>query len=982
MRKALLIFFASLFFFPAFAQKYQFSGKVLEKGTDVPVEFATVVMADKELWAVANAKGEFVINGVSRGKTKVEISCLGYAPTTFEIEITKDLKGVTYYLSVDDLTLESAVVTAKENTNSATTSRQIDRTALEHMQMVNISDISSLLPGGVSTSTGKLTNSTEAFQIRSDETSAVASFGTAVELDGVRLSNNAAYSSVSGVSTRNIASSNVESIEIITGVPSVEHGDMTNGIVKINTRKGKSPWMITAMTSPNTKQLSLSKGFDLGSKGGVINASAERTTSVQDLASPYTTYQRNAFSLLYSNSFGTLGQPLRFSFGLSGNVGGYDRSADPDSFMNTYSKSKENTIRSNFSLNWLLNKSWITNIELTGSLVYSDNFSSYSDNRSSSSSTSSLHGMEEGYFVSTPYSSNPNAEVILRPAGYWYEVSHGDNKPLDYNLHLKINWAHDFGGIVNKLKLGLHFTGSGNLGEGFYYEDLSKAPDWRPYPYKDIPFVNNLAAYGEENINIPIGNTTLNLVGGVRSEWTMINNSGYGTVNSLSPRFNAKYSIIKYRRSRILRELSVRGSWGVAVKLPSVSILYPTPSYYGKQVFAPGTTADGSSFYAYYILPRQIEYNPDLRWQKAQQSEVGVEMDIAGIKFSLAAFYSKTLDSYFTYSEYEPFTYKWTDQRNLEKKCPIPSSDRLYSIDRETGVVTVKDITGKLPDQTLEYTEKNTFVSKTKVTNEVSPTIRQGIEWVIDFGQIQALRTSIRMDGTLYKYRSVNENIVQSYNSSRTMADGITPYQFIGYYVGSSSGTSNGSESVKLRNNVTLTTHIPQARLIFTLRLESSLYRYDRNLAEYSGGQIAWPMSGNEKIPSGTEFYDIRGHVVKYPLYYSTFEEPNILIPFLEEYLWAKENNKKLFSELDAMINKTGYTHLFLKNVFSPYFAANISVTKEIGKIASLSFYANNFFYSTMRFKMSASGTDASLFESTSYIPKFYYGLTLRLKIQ
>lgn len=314
--------------------------------------------------------------------------------------------------------------------------------------------------------------------------------------------------------------------------------------------------------------------------------------------------------------------------------------------------------------------------------------------------------------------------------------------------------------------------------------------------------------------------------------------------------------------------------------------------------------------------------------------------------------------------------------------CPIPSSDRLYSIDRQTGVVTVKDITGNVADQTLAYSEKNTFTSKTKVTNEVSPTIRKGIEWVIDFGQIPSIRTSIRMDGTLYKYRSINENIVQAYQTNRTMSDGITPYQFIGYYVGSSSGTSNGSESLKLRNNITFTTHIPKARLIFTLRLEGSLYRHDRNLAEYSGGQIAWPMSGQEKTPSGTEFYDIKGHVVKYPLYYSTFEEPNIQIPFLEEYLWAKENNKRLFSDLDAMINKTGYTYTYLKNVFSPYFSANISVTKEIGRIASLSFYANNFFYSTMRFKQSASETDVSLFESSSYIPKFYYGLTLRLKIQ
>ena len=78
-------------------------------------------------------------------------------------------------------------------------------------------------------------------------------------------------------------------------------------------------------------------------RGGVINASAERTTSVHDLASPFTTYQRNAFSLIYSNSFDAFGQPIRFSTGVSGNIGGYDKSADPDSFMETFEKVKENT---------------------------------------------------------------------------------------------------------------------------------------------------------------------------------------------------------------------------------------------------------------------------------------------------------------------------------------------------------------------------------------------------------------------------------------------------------------------------------------------------------------------------------------------------------------------------------------------------------------------------------------------------------------
>ena len=180
--------------------------------------------------------------------------------------------------------------------------------------------------------------------------------------------------------------------------------------------------------------------------------------------------------------------------------------------------------------------------------------------------------------------------------------------------------------------------------------------------------------------------------------------------------------------------------------------------------------ADGTAFCALYSS-RQIEYNPDLNGRRHSRARRELKRISQALKFP-GGVYSKTLDSYFTYNEYEPFTYKWTDQRSLEG-CLIPSSERLYSIDRKTGVVTVKDITGKVPDQTLAYTEKNTFVSKTKVTNEVAPTVRKGIEWVIDFGQIPAIRTSIRMDGTLYKYRSTNENIVQSYQTNRTMSDGM-----------------------------------------------------------------------------------------------------------------------------------------------------------------------------------------------------------------
>ena len=60
--------------------------------------------------------------------------------------------------------------------------------------------------------------------------------------------------------------------------------------------------------------------------------------------------------------------------------------------------------------------------------------------------------------------------------------------------------------------------------------------------------------------------------------------------------------------------------------------------------------------------------------------------------------------------------------------------------------------------------------------------------------------------------------------------------------------------------------------------------------------------------------------------------------------------------------------------------SANLSVTKEIGDHVSLSFYANNFFNNMKMVHSSQTDTETSLF-SSGYIPNYYYGLSLRLKL-
>ena len=80
------------------------------------------------------------------------------------------------------------------------------------------------------------------------------------------------------------------------------------------------------------------------------------------------------------------------------------------------------------------------------------------------------------------------------------------------------------------------------------------------------------------------------------------------------------------------------------------------------------------------------------------------------------------------------------------------------------------------------------------------------------------------------------------------------------------------------------------------------------------------------------------------------------------------------------MVLKSPTNYFFNPNRISPYFSANIQITKEIGKFATISFYAHNFFNNMGKVKFSENHMETSLYES-GFIPQFTYGLSLRLKL-
>jgi hypothetical protein len=489
--------------------------------------------------------------------------------------------------------------------------------------------------------------------------------------------------------------------------------------------------------------------------------------------------------------------------------------------------------------------------------------------------------------------------------------------------------------------------------------------------------MSNVGVYIEDNFLLHLPNEgSLNVIAGVRNDNTVIPGSAYGVTSSISPRFNVKWNVFsgKGRGDRFLRELSFRGGWGVASKQPSFAVLYPAPGYFDLEVFRSTAAADNTVYQAYYLMPQTIEYNPNLRWQRDHQAEVGVDMNLGGAHISLAGYYTRTIGAYREIETYKQFSYYYTGP-NAVQGNPIPAEDRTFSINGD-GVVTVHDKTGTLPSTPLDGITRNQFLASYTMDNDDNPVTRAGLEWIIDFPRIKPINTTIRFDGNYYVQRSVYSDYLPYYLNNRMSADGSL-LKYMGWYYGGHN-TSNGSESRSVKANLTFTTNIPKVGMVLSLKLEGNLFTYSRTLSERADGSARSYVLADKTDPlsfiEGKSIYDEEGYTVFFPEAYSSFEEPDKQIPYLQALRDAKENDPELYSDLaQLLITNTTDNYTYMKDYLSPSFNAHFSVTKEIGKVASISFYANNFI--NMQNRVYSTRTKSWL----TMNPSVYYGLTLRL---
>ena len=223
------------------------SGIVLDKASREPIIGATITIAgSKDIAAVTDIDGHF--SATVPGKATITISYIGYK------SLTTEAHDGEYLIESQTNALGEVVVTAQES-QKLSTSSVIGRQAMDHLQPSSFGDMMELIPGGRAQDPHLTSPSTIALREAGggDANYATSSLGTSFMIDGAPISTNANMQRVSGASDseslkrdftnqgvdmRSISTDDIERIEIVRGIPSVEYGDLTSGLVKIERKRG------------------------------------------------------------------------------------------------------------------------------------------------------------------------------------------------------------------------------------------------------------------------------------------------------------------------------------------------------------------------------------------------------------------------------------------------------------------------------------------------------------------------------------------------------------------------------------------------------------------------------------------------------------------------------------------------------------------------------------------------------------------------
>lgn len=890
------------------------SGKVVSASDGSAVEFAVITFSPSKMYTTTDSQGNYSLSGIPAGDVTVSASFLGMENLSKETKVASGKSSVVdFSLTEVSFRMDEVTVTATRGEAGQATSSKISRQAMDHLQASSLNDVMSLLPGVAVSNSGL--SSAQSLTLRGNVNGSAStslsmnSLGTSVIVDGAPVSNNANLQILSpaisssnlnaiggaspntGVDIRSISTDNVESVEVIRGIASVQYGDMTSGAVIVKSQAGASPFIIRLRTNPNIWQVSASKGFQT-EKHGSFNVSGDYAYNTDKLTASYLYYQRMNTKLLWSKSFKELNTNTSLEFNYSKDTQDYN----PDMAASDIAQGAENIggrLSTNGHLN-IKNAGWLKSLDYNIAGSYTDKKSFYETTASNAMSlystamSNSIVGNipggeiydENGKAITSWSSGDEKASATVMPYSYF---SHYDIYGKEINAYAKItaNFFAQFGhNLHNGIVTGADFKTDGNVGKGLVFPEGTPplrsignaSSGFRSRKYSDIPFINQFGLFAEDNLVWNAGDRDVSLVAGLR----------YDRINGkqvLEPRTNVSVEIIP-------DVFDIRGGWGISAKAPTALYLYPQNAYYDALLYSnmhSGLTADEE-----VVVSKTTVFdtsNPDLQIATNRKAEIGFDLTIAKrYKLSVTA-YDERMNNGYSYS----------------------SDFSCWHLVPVTQYVVASKNTGEKP-VLKEGSTYNKFFSYNKPLNN-SVNHSQGVEFELDFGRIEAIRTAFYMNGA-YTY----------------------------------SGSSNKGEAFSSREN-TLTPGVYNIGV------------YEPNLVTYMGESFLTTFRAVHNIPKLGFVISLTAQVSWFDKVWSKYGDDEMFIGYLswkDGQYYDFDPAKKDDPEFAYMFPPLSSTRKTAEKT-QPYLMMNINISKEIGDWLTASFYVNNLLNSRPKYESKKS---------------------------
>ncbi|MBN2366024.1 MAG: TonB-dependent receptor, partial [Calditrichaeota bacterium] len=571
----------------------QLAGKIIDvkSGSGIPDALIKIDKLDSVHYSQGN--GYFEFSGIPEGSYTITIQAPGYGRTILlnvpvisaevvyrEIFLEKSPEeGEKFYIGGIEVTAERELLPEKAATTTTISSGEI-----EHLQASSLGDVLELIPGQKFTNPGL--EGVRQIRLRQtetvDEADRNASLGTQILVDGVPLSNNAnmqldtklndgatyRVTVNSGIDLRQVTAENIESVEVIRGIPPARYGDMSSGTVLVNTHSGHVPYRMKYKYNPRNKELNGSGGH--GWENMSVNFNLNYAHSNSDIRIPEDSYSRLSGQVNLENYFSQ--KKLLWSNKLY-----YTRTFDDQEVIEgdifetkRYNRDYEARLNSTLRYRWNRNQNLEANFAV--SMNRQDSYYRKIISRDAAVISDRMEpGTQEGIFVSY-YTTN------LWVKGRAWNIF----GRLEYNSQSRT------GNFLHTWQTGLHIQHEFNNGPGREFDpqtpprsDANEGD--RPRPYDDIPALSQYTLYFQDEVTGHIWRD-FNLQMGLRLEmldptgWNpdflkekeFPLNTNHGTF--LSPRLNLIYYLARNTQMRV--------GYGRNVKVPPLSMVYPNPVYF------------------------------------------------------------------------------------------------------------------------------------------------------------------------------------------------------------------------------------------------------------------------------------------------------------------------------------------------------------------------------------------------------------------